>query len=96
MEKSIINYHLAKLTKIIDRLFAAVQEKHNVWDNIKLVLLFKNLSLKFDQQQAYILANQNIILKKVVSFLANNKVQIFKNHITNLKIKAITITTRMK
>lgn len=42
------------------------------------------------------MANQNITLKEVVTFLASNKVQILKNYTTGLEIKAIAIKTRIK
>lgn len=43
--KPIINHRLAEITSIIDRLLAAVEEGHDVWDDVKLVLLL-NITLK--------------------------------------------------
>ena len=37
--KPIINHRLAEITSIIDRLLAASKEGHDVWDDVKLVLL---------------------------------------------------------
>ena len=63
---------------------------------MKLVLLLKSLPPEFDQQKAYILTIQNIILKEVATFLASNEVQILRDHATGLKIEATVITARMK
>ena len=69
---------------------------HDVWDDVKLVLLLESLPPEFDQWKAYILANQNITLKEAATFLASNAVQILRDHATGLKIEATTMTARMK
>lgn len=61
--KPIINHRLAEITSIIDRLLVASKEGHDVWDDVKLVLLLESLPPQFDQRKAYILANQSITLK---------------------------------
>lgn len=96
MKKPIINQYLAKISSIINKLFAVVEEKHDVQDYIKLVLLFESFSPEFNQWKGYILINQNITLKKVVTFLASNEVQIFRNYVIKLEIKAIVIIARIK
>lgn len=95
-KKLIINYHLTKITSIIDKLLAVIEKKHSIWDNVKLVLLFKSLLLEFDQQKAYIQVNQNIILREATTFLANNKVLILWKNVIGLEIKATAIIARTK
>ena len=97
--KPFINHRLAEITSIIDRLLAAVEEGHDVWDDVKLVLLLESLPPEFDQRKAYILANQNITLKEAatsVTSLASNEVQILRDHATGLEIEATAMTARMK
>lgn len=48
IKKPIINYYLVEITTIINRLLITVKEKYNVWNNIKLVLFFGSLLLKFN------------------------------------------------
>lgn len=57
----------------MDKSFIIIK-KNNIQDDIKLIILFKSLLSEFDKQKIYILANQNIKLKKATTFLANNKV----------------------
>ncbi len=94
--KPIINHRLAEITSIIDRLLAAVEEGHDVWDDVKLVLLFESLPSEFDKRKAYTLANQNITLKEARTSLASNEVQTLRDYATGLEIKATPMTARMK
>lgn len=94
--KPIINNRLAEITSIIDRLLAAIEEGHDVWDDVKLVLLLESLPPEFDQRKAYILANQNITLKEAATSLASNEVQILRDHATGLEIEATAMTARTK
>lgn len=72
--KPIINHCLVKIISIINRLFAIIEKRYNIWDDIKLILLFESLLSEFNQRKAYILVNQNIISKEKAIFLANNEV----------------------
>ena len=94
--KTIIKHYLVEITSIIDRLLAAVEEGHDIWDDMKLILFFKSLSQEFDQQKAYILASQNITLRKIATSFASNEVQILRNHATKLEIEEIAMTARIK
>lgn len=83
-------------TSIIDRLLVTVEKRYNVQDDMKLVLLLKSLSPKFDQQKTYILANQNTTLKKAATSLAGNEFQILRDYTTGLEIETTIITAKMK
>lgn len=96
MKKPIINYCFVKITSIIDRLFAVVEKKYNVWNNVKLVLLLETLLSEFDLQKVYILGNQNITLKKTTTSWVTNKVQIFRDYSIGLKKETIAMTAKMK
>lgn len=73
-----------------------MKERYDVLDNIKLVLFVESFLPEFDQQKAYILANQNITLKKTIISLTSNEVQILKDYATMLEIEVITTIAKMK
>lgn len=91
-EKPIINYCLTEISSIISKLLATVEKRYDVWDYVK----FESLPAEFDKQKAYILANKNIILKETATFLASNKIQIFRDYTSGLEIEAIPMTTKIK
>lgn len=96
IKKPIINYYLVKITNIIDRLFAIVEEEYDIQDNLKLVLVLKSLLIEFDQQKVYTVANPNITLKETKTSLASNEVQIFRDYATGLEIESTVMIAKIK
>lgn len=94
--KPVVNDRMSALTSIIDRLLAAVDIGHNVWDDVKLVLLLESLPVEFDARKAYILANQNMTLKTAVTSLASNEVQILRENAIIGEVESSAMLTRSK
>lgn len=85
-----------EITSIINRLFILVEKKHNIWENMKLILLFENFPPEFDYQKVYIWTNQNITLKKITISLVSDNIQIFRDQAIGLKIQIIAIIAKIK
>ena len=71
-----INEQYSELIDLIKWIKVTVTPGHNIWDNIMIILMLKELSEEYDSRKQHILNSKDVALDDMLQILFSEEVRI--------------------